>query len=120
MTDHKPLTSILGPKKGIPSLAAAHLQLWAVLLSSYHYEIEYKSRLSISHGNADGLLRLPIEASGGESLEQIEITLFNIAQLSSLYQCVMDSTYTCVHLHVGHEAVNTVILDYLYCCMRVL
>ena len=26
VTDHKPLTSILGPKKGIPSLAAARLQ----------------------------------------------------------------------------------------------
>ena len=29
VTDHKPLTSILGPKKGIPSLAAARLQRWA-------------------------------------------------------------------------------------------
>ncbi len=29
VTDHKPLTAILGPKKGIPSLAAARLQRWA-------------------------------------------------------------------------------------------
>ena len=26
VTDHKPLMTILGPKKGIPSLAAANLQ----------------------------------------------------------------------------------------------
>ena len=31
ITDHKPLTTILGPKKGIPSLAAARLQRWAIL-----------------------------------------------------------------------------------------
>ena len=30
ITDHKPLTTILGPKEGIPSLAAAHLQRWAI------------------------------------------------------------------------------------------
>ncbi len=29
-TDHKPLTTILGPKKGIPPLAAARLQRWAL------------------------------------------------------------------------------------------
>ena len=53
ITDHQPLTSILGPKKGIPSLAAARLQRWAVLLSAYDYVIRYKS--THSHGNADGL-----------------------------------------------------------------
>ena len=41
-TDHKPLTVILGPKKGIPSLAAARLQRWAILLSAYDYEINFK------------------------------------------------------------------------------
>ena len=42
VTDHKPLTSILNPKKGIPSLAAARLQRWAIILSAYRYEIEFK------------------------------------------------------------------------------
>ena len=36
-TDHKPLLSILGPKKNIPSLAAARLQRWAILLSACTY-----------------------------------------------------------------------------------
>ena len=35
VTDHKPLTAILGPKEGIPSLAAARLQRWAILLTGY-------------------------------------------------------------------------------------
>ena len=35
ITDHNPLTTILGSKKGIPSLAATRLQRWAILLSAY-------------------------------------------------------------------------------------
>ncbi len=41
VTDHKPHTMILGPKKGIPVMAAARLQRWAVILSAYTYEIEF-------------------------------------------------------------------------------
>ena len=58
VTDHKPLTAILGPKKGIPPLAAARLQRWSWILSAYHYEIEF--RPTGDHGNADGLSRLPL------------------------------------------------------------
>ena len=58
ITDHKPLLAILGPKKGIPSLAAARLQRWAVLLSAYQYEIQFKP--TEAHANADGLSRLPL------------------------------------------------------------
>ncbi len=32
ITDHKSLTTILGPKKGVPAVAAARLQRWAVQL----------------------------------------------------------------------------------------
>ena len=58
VTDHKPLTTILGPKTGIPSMAAACLQRWALLLSAYSYSIEFKP--TQDHGNADGLSRLPL------------------------------------------------------------
>jgi hypothetical protein len=46
MGDHKPLTAILGPMKGKPSLAAARLQTWALLLSAYEYEI--KSMITVT------------------------------------------------------------------------
>ena len=53
VTDHKPLVTLLGPRSGIPTLAAARLQRWA-----YQYEIEYRSTLK--HANADCLSRLPL------------------------------------------------------------
>ena len=56
LTDHKPLTYILGPKRGIPALAASRLQRWFIQLAAYTYDIEY--RASKYHGNADALLRL--------------------------------------------------------------
>ena len=53
VTDHKPLVSLFGPKKAIPPLAAARLQRWAITLSAYSYDIEYKS--TSEHANADSL-----------------------------------------------------------------
>ena len=57
VTDHKPLTTILGPKNGIPPMAA-RLQRWALKLS---YEIEF--RCTQEHANADCLSRLPVTGS---------------------------------------------------------
>ena len=57
LTDHKPLTYILGPKRGIPVFAASRLQRWSIQLAAYTYDIEY--RASQNHGNADALSRLP-------------------------------------------------------------
>ena len=56
LTDHKPLTYILGPKRGIPVLAASRLQRWSIQLAAYTYDIEY--RASHNHENADRLSRL--------------------------------------------------------------
>ena len=39
VTDHKPLTTILSPKKEVPTLAAIRLQRWALILMSYQYSI---------------------------------------------------------------------------------
>ena len=54
VTDHKPLKA----KKGIPSLAAARLQHWAIILASYQYEIEF--RPTQENSNADALSHLPL------------------------------------------------------------
>ena len=61
LTDHRPLTTILGAKKGIPPIAAARLQRWALQLAAYSY-VEFKS--TRDHGNADALSRLPLSDTG--------------------------------------------------------
>lgn len=39
--DHKPLLSIFGHNKGLPQMAAARLQRWALFLSGFNFTIEY-------------------------------------------------------------------------------
>ncbi|GBP35334.1 Transposon Tf2-11 polyprotein [Eumeta japonica] len=40
-TDHKPLLSIFGNKKGIPEMTANRLQRYALFFSAYNYTIQY-------------------------------------------------------------------------------
>ena len=58
ITDHQPLTSILHPEKGLPSVTAARLHRYAVLLSGHSYDIRYRN--TTSNANADALSRLPL------------------------------------------------------------
>lgn len=81
VTDHKPLTAILGPKKGIPPLVAARLQRWAWILSAYRYDIEF--RPTGEHGNADGLSRLPIPGTVSRDIDAGP-QVFNVSQMQSL------------------------------------
>ena len=83
VTDHKPLTTILNYKTGLPALAAAHLQQWAILLSVYQYDIIFQ--LTQQHANADGLSRLPLSTIFVENLEcDNSAALFNINQIGAL------------------------------------
>ena len=70
IADHKALTTILGPKKGVPTLAAARLQRWVVTLSAYTYDIVY--RKSEEHSNCDCLSRLPLQTDTAETDETID------------------------------------------------
>ena len=58
VTDHRPLLKILGPKEEVPTLAAAQIQRWSLILSAYQYNLEYTS--GVSNKEADLLSRLPI------------------------------------------------------------
>ena len=81
VTDYKPLTTLLGPKSGIPTLAAARLQRWALLLAAYQYDIEYRS--TAKHANADCLSRLPINIDKPDEGVD-EVKLINLLQIESL------------------------------------
>ena len=81
LTDHKPLTYILSPKQGIPPLAAARMQLWALILTGYNYDIQYRS--THAHANADGLSRLPIP-DGRQEGNLADVTAFVIGQPEAL------------------------------------
>ena len=80
VTDHKPLVSILGPKSHIPPLAAVRFQRWAILLSAYRYDVEF--RATAKHCNADGLSRLPLPTP--ESDEISTAALVNLMQINAL------------------------------------
>ena len=83
VTDHKLLLAILGPKNGIPSLAAARLQRWAILLSAYQYEIQFKP--TAMHADADGLSRLSLpEHTDNTSMSRKTTSMFNIAQIEAV------------------------------------
>ncbi|XP_062715677.1 uncharacterized protein K02A2.6-like [Aedes albopictus] len=56
LTDHKPLLSIFGSKKGIPLHTANRLQRWALTMLNYDFEIQYVS--TNDFGCADLLSRL--------------------------------------------------------------
>ena len=58
VSDHKPVTYLYSVKQSVPTMASAHIQRWALTLSSYNYSIQYK--LGKKHANADVLSRLPL------------------------------------------------------------
>jgi len=70
----------LGSKCQIPPLAAARFQRWAILLSAYRYDVEFRS--TAKHCNADGLSRLPLVTS--ESEEASPAALVNLMQIDVL------------------------------------
>ena len=68
-TDHKPLLTIFGSKKGIPTHTANRLQRWSIILLNYNFKMEYISSKNIGH--ADGLSRLILKCA--EPLEDTVI-----------------------------------------------
>lgn len=110
VTDHRPLLTLFGEHKGLPTMAAARIQRWAIVLSAYNYHIVY--RQSNKHGNADGLSRVPlsetkdagtetisayVDALICEHLEGVPLSAKQIAkvtrvdpELSKLYRFIME------------------------------
>lgn len=80
LTDHRPLTTILSPSKAIPSMAAARMQRWALLLAARDYNIQYRE--AARHCNADRLSRLPLPTPTKERTNAVDS--FHINHLEAL------------------------------------
>ena len=58
-TDNLALKNLLSEKQAVPRNSSARVQRWALMLSSYDYQITF--RPTFKHSNADALSRLPLE-----------------------------------------------------------
>ena len=95
VTDHKPLTTIINPKAGLPALAAAQLHD-----GLYYYQLISMTlcfdRLSNMPTNVDCLSCLPLSTIFDENLEcDNSAPLFNINQTGTLPvepECVQQAT----------------------------
>ena len=58
LSDHKPLQHLFQETSGVPILASARIQRWALTLGAYDYSIQYKP--GPDHANADVFSRLPL------------------------------------------------------------
>ena len=90
-SDHKPLQYLLGEKKGIPSMASARVQCWALTLSAYNYKVQYVP--GREHANADVFSRLPLPVQPNEVplpqelvflMESLEVSPITVKQIKAL------------------------------------
>ena len=63
-SDHKLLQHLLGERKGIPVMASARVQQWALILSAYNYTVQYVP--GKDNANADVFSRLPLSVQPQE------------------------------------------------------
>lgn len=79
VTDNKPVSQILAPNKGLPTLSALRMQHYAVFLESIDYDIRYQS--SKENANADAMSRLPIDDVNNKNrIEEINVIELNLIE----------------------------------------
>ncbi|CAM1310338.1 Uncharacterised protein r2_g2066 [Pycnogonum litorale] len=77
VTDHKPLQSIFGNKKGVPPIVTARLHRYCVFLMSFAFDVEY--RPGPQNCNADALSRAPVDLPDNYEDETEAYLIANIA-----------------------------------------
>ena len=90
VTDHRPLCKIFGHDQGVPPLAAARMQRWALILSAYQYRIQYIP--GEQNNCADCMSRLPLVKSSLDedkavlalSLHALPVTSSDIAKATKI------------------------------------
>lgn len=104
-TDHQALKEIFSPRKGTAGVAAARLQRWAVILSMYDYDIEYRKSSQMQH--ADALSRLPLT----DSTNVDSVGLINSVNLDSSNDSVIDTEV--VQRETARDEVLSLVYNYV-------
>ncbi|XP_036319830.1 uncharacterized protein K02A2.6-like [Rhagoletis pomonella] len=112
-TDHKPLLSIFGSKKGIPAHTANRLQRWALILMRYDYELQYVNTKNF--GCVDTLSRLMDKNEHEDmviactQLEQEILAELNdqIRKLPVTFSMVLKATSKCKQLEAVLKALKS-------------
>lgn len=105
-TDHKPLLTIFGSKKGIPTHTANRLQRWAVTLLNYQFKMEHVSSKKLGH--ADALSRLIPKRS--ESFEETVIAALKDESECTSSMCNMIRELPVTFEKIKKEAVNDIFI----------
>ena len=87
-TDHKPLLSIFGSKKGIRQCSANRLLRWSLILLAYDFSIEYVK--TTEFGQADALSRLIANRDKGDQERVIASIGAELAMGSILCEAVQN------------------------------
>ena len=77
VTDHKPLLFLLGENKPIPEMGVSRIIRWATILSSYQYQLQFRS--TTKHCNADVCSRFPLKEmtmSGKDEVTEVFFSKF--------------------------------------------
>ena len=98
------------PSKSIPVTSAARLQRYALFLSGFNYDIEYKS--TKRHCNADAMSRLPLSSSNDDDdNEQNAEDIFHISQIEYLPLTHVDCSAKRTVIKPYHKSMNKCKID---------
>ena len=81
-SDHCPLSFLFSENKGVPQMASARIQRWAITLSAYHYTIRYKAGKHLSNADAFSRLLRPVTIANDHVPEELELLMNHLSATS--------------------------------------
>ena len=78
-SDHKPLSFLFCESKSIPQMASSRVQRWALALSAYQYNIEYKAGSRLCHTDALSRLPRPITTNNNGQTPEMNVLINHLA-----------------------------------------
>ncbi|XP_026320398.1 uncharacterized protein K02A2.6-like [Hyposmocoma kahamanoa] len=101
ITDNAPIRHIFHPSKNVPTLATHRLQHWALILSSYNYDIQHRKSDLLCH--ADALSRLPIN----------KIVIDNSSHINESVLLELPMSHVDIACETAKDCVLSKVLDYV-------